>query len=109
MASQLQADIKDLWEEYKTKPISFTDFIKVQQIELEDLFDKKISGKDKYLKKPDDYAQKHKYRQKSHSLKGTTATNEAKVMEWKASDNARDVVANELKAKGLALDWVGNF
>ena len=37
-------------------------------------------------------------------------TNEAKVMEWKASDNTRaDVVANELKAKGLALDWVGNF
>ena len=31
-------------------------------------------------------------------------------MEWKASDNARvDVVANELEAKGLALDWVGNF
>ena len=50
MASQLQADLKDLWEEYKIKPISFTDFIKVQQIELEDLFDKKISGKDKYLK-----------------------------------------------------------
>ena len=39
--SQLQSDLKDLWEEYKTKPISFTDFIKVQQIELEDLFDKK--------------------------------------------------------------------
>ena len=110
MASQLQADLKDLSEEYKTKPISFTDFIKVQQIELEDLFDKKISGKDKYFKKPDDYAQKHKYRQKSDSVKGTTATNEAKLLEWEASDNARaDVVANELKAKGLALDWVGNF
>ena len=31
-------------------------------------------------------------------------------MEWKASDNARaDAVANELKAEGLAPDWVGNF
>ena len=49
MASQLQADLNDFWEEYKTKPISFTDFIKVQQIELEDLFDKNISGKDKYF------------------------------------------------------------
>ena len=49
MASQLQADLKDLWEEYKTKPIGFTDYIKVQQIELEELFDKKISGKDKYF------------------------------------------------------------
>ena len=46
----------------------------------------------------------------SHSLKGNTATNEPKLIEWKASDNARaDVVANELKTKGLALDWVGNF
>ena len=53
---------------------------------------------------------KHKYRQKSHFLKETTATNEAQLLEWKASGNARaDVVANELKAKGLALDWVGNF
>ena len=77
---------------------------------MEDLFDKKISGKDKYFRKPEDYAQKHKYRQKSHSLKGTTATNEAKLLEWKTSDNARaDVVANELKAKGLKFDWVGNF
>ena len=110
MASQLQADLKYLWEEYKTKPISFTDFIKVQQIELEEMFNKKISGKDKYFFKPEDYAQKHKYRHKSHSLKGTTATNEAKLLEWKASDNARaDVVANELKAKGLVLDWVGKF
>ena len=98
-----------MWEEYKTKPISFTDFIKVQQIELEDLFDKKVSGKNKYFKKSNDCAQKHKYRQKSHSLKGTTATNEAKLVEWKASDARADVVANELKAKGLALDWVGNF
>ena len=49
MASQLQADLKDLLEEYKTKPIHFTDFIKVQQIELEELFDQKISGKDKYF------------------------------------------------------------
>ena len=49
MAVQLQADLQDLWKENKTKPITFTDFIKVQQIELEDLFDKKISGKDKYF------------------------------------------------------------
>ena len=77
---------------------------------MKELFDQKISGKDKYFKKPDDYAQKHKYRQKSHFLKGMTATNEAKLLEWKASDNARaDVVANELKTKGLAFDWVGNF
>ena len=99
MASQLQADLKDLWEEYKTKPISFTDFIKVQQIELEDLFDKKIRGKDKYFEKPDDYAQKHKYRQKSHSLKGTTATNEAKLLEWKVSDNARAMLPMNSRQK----------
>ena len=110
MAVQLHNDLKELWEENKTKHISFTDFMKVQQIELGDLFDKKMSGKEKYFKRPDDYAQKHKYRQKSHSLKGTTATNEAKLMEWKASDNARaKVVAKELNAKCLALDWVGNF
>ena len=55
-----------------------------------------MSGKER----PDDYAQKHKNRQKSHSLKGTTATNEARLMEWKASDNARaEVVAKELNAK----------
>ena len=84
--------------------------MKVQQVELEDLFDKKMSGKEKYFKGPDDYAQKHKYRQKSHSLKGTAATNEAKQMEWKASDNARaEVAAKELNAKCLAPDWLGNF
>ena len=41
MASQLQEDLSNLWEEYKNKPISFTEFNKVQQIELEELFDKK--------------------------------------------------------------------
>ena len=41
MASQLQEDLAHLWEEYKKKPISFTEFNKVQQIELEELFDKK--------------------------------------------------------------------
>ena len=35
--------------------------MKVQQIEFEHLFDKKMSVKEKYFKRPDDYAQKHKY------------------------------------------------
>ena len=52
----------------------------------------------------------HKYRPKSHALKGTTAINDAKLMEWKSSDNTRaEVIVNELKGKGLALDWVGNI
>ena len=41
MAFQLQEDLSNLWEEYKNKPISFTEFNKVQQIELEELFDKR--------------------------------------------------------------------
>ena len=41
MASQLQEDLSNLWAKYKNKPISFTEFNKVQQIELEELFDKK--------------------------------------------------------------------
>ena len=45
-----------------------------------------------------------------HALKGTTTTNDAKLMEWKSSDNSRaEVIVNELKAKGLSLDWVGNI
>ena len=110
MVSQLQEDLSNLWEEYKKKPISFTELNKVQQIELKELFDKKISGKDTYFKRPEDYPQKYKYRQKSHALKGTTATNDAKLMEWKSSDNTRaEIIVNELKGKGLSLDWVGNI
>ena len=60
MAVQLSDDLSNLWEEYKNKPISFTEFNKVQQIELEELFNKKISGKDTYFKRPKDYPQKHK-------------------------------------------------
>ena len=110
MASQLQEDLANLWEEYKKKPISFTEFNKVQQIELEELFDKKMSGKDTYFRRPEDYPQKQKYRPKTHALKGTTATNDAKLMEWKSSDNSRaEVIVNELEAKGLSLDFVGNI
>ena len=69
-----------------------------------------MSGKDTYFKRPEDYPQKHKYRPKSHALKGTTATNDANLMEWKSSDNIRaEVIVNELKGKGLSLDWVGNI
>ena len=110
MASQLQEDLTHLWEDYKKGPISFTEFNKVQQIELEELFDKRMSGKGTYFKRSEDYPQKHKYRQKPHDLKGTTATNDAKLMEWKSIDNSRaEVIVNELKAKDLSLDWVGNI
>ena len=69
-----------------------------------------MSGEDTYFKRPEDYPQIHKYRQKPHALKGTTATNDAKLMEWKSSDNARaEVIVNGLKAKGLSLDCVGNI
>ena len=110
MVSQLQEDLPHLWEGYKKKPISFTEFNEVQQIGLEELFNKKMSGKDAYFNRPEDYPQKHKYRPKTHDLKGTTATNDAKLMEWKSSENSRaEVIVNELKAKGLSLDWVGNI
>ena len=70
----------------------------MQQIELEELFDTKISGKDTCF-----------INKKTHDLKGTTATNDAKLMEWKSSDNTRaEVIVTELKGKGLSLDWVGN-
>ena len=69
-----------------------------------------MSGKDTYFKRPEDYPQKHKFRPKPHALKGTTATNDAKLVEWKSSDNTRaEVIVNELKGKGLALDLVGNI
>ena len=64
MSSQLQEDLAHLWEEYKKRPISFTEFNKVQQIELEELFDKRMSGIDTYFKRAEDYPEKHKYRQK---------------------------------------------
>ena len=109
MAVQLQEDLSNLWEEYKKKPISFAKFNKMWQIELEELLDTKISRKDTYFKRHEDYPQKHKYKQKTHDLKGTTATNDAKLMEWKSSDNTRaEVIVTELKGKGLSLDWVGN-
>ena len=55
-----------------------------------------MSGKDTYFKRPEDYPQKHKYRSKTHALKGTTATNDAKLMKWKSSDNTRaEVIVNE--------------
>ena len=64
-----------------------------------------MNGKDTYFNRPEDYPQKHKYRLRSHDLKGTTATNDAKLMEWKSSDNSRaEVIVNELKVKGLSLD-----
>ena len=69
-----------------------------------------MSGKDTYFNRPEDYPQKHTYRAKTHDLKLTTATNDTKLMEWKSSDNSRaEVIVNELKAKGLSLDWVGNI
>ena len=69
-----------------------------------------MSGKDTYFKRPEDYPQKHKYRQKSHDLKGTTVTNDAKLMEWKSSDNTRaEVIVKELEGKGLSLDCVDNI
>ena len=52
-----------------------------------------------YLKKPEDYPQKHKYRQKSHDLKGTTATDDANLVEWKSSDN----VCKRLQTQSLDL------
>ena len=53
---------------------------------------------------------RNKYRQKSHALKGTTATNDAKLMERKSSDNTRaEVIVKELKGKDLPLNWVGNI
>ena len=68
----------------------------MQQIELEELFDEKMSGKDPYFKRPEAYPQKHNYGPKTHALKGTTATNDAKLMEWKSSDNTRaEVIVNE--------------
>ena len=66
-----------------------------------------MSGKDTYFNGPVDYPQKHKYRPKTHDLKGTTATNVTKLMEWKSSDNSRaEVIGNELKVKGLSLDYI---
>ena len=63
-----------------------------------------------YFKKPEDYPQKHKCRQTSHDWKGTSATDDAKLMEWKGSDNVRaEAIVTELIGKGLALDWVGNI
>ena len=111
MDSQVQEDLSNLWEEYKSKPISFTEFNKVQQIELEELFDKTNEWEGHiHFKRPEDYPQKHKYRQKSHDLKGTTATNDAKLMEWKSSENTRaEVIVKELKGNGLSLDWMGNI
>ena len=65
-----------------------------------------MSGKDTYLNRSEDYPQKHKYRPKTHALKGTTATNDTKLMEWKSSDNSRaEVIVNELKEK--AYPWTG--
>ena len=69
-----------------------------------------MSGKDTYFKRPEDYPQKHKYRQISNASLGTTATNDAMLMDWKSSDNTRaEVIVNELKAKVLSFDWVGNI
>ena len=69
-----------------------------------------MNGKDTYFKRPKDYPQKHKYGPKTHVLKGTTATNDAKLMEWKSSDNSRaEVIVNELKGKSSSLHWVGNI
>ena len=49
-------------------------------------------------------------RQKSLDLKGNTATNDAKLMEWKSNENTRaELIVNELKGKGLSLDWVDNI
>ena len=81
MAFQLQEDLAHLLEEYKKRPISFTEFKRVQQIKLEEPFDKRISGKEIYFKRL------FSETQKTHDLKGTTATNDAKLLEWKSSDN----------------------
>ena len=101
MASQLQKDLANLWVEYKKKPIKFNKFNKALQIGLEELF---------HVKKWPGLSSETQIQTKISCFKRTTATNDAKLMEWKSSDNLRaEVIVNELKAKGLSLNWWVTF
>ena len=59
------------------------------------------------MERPQGLSQRHKYRPKSYKVKNLDTSDEAKLLEWKSSDNERaEEISKFLRRINKALDWV---
>ena len=99
-------ELQRLWKSYEERPPDFEIFDIIEQPEIETLFDKAIDKK-KYMDRPQGLSQRHKYRPKSYKVENLDTSDEAKLLEWKSSDNEKaEEISKFLRKINKALDWV---
>ena len=99
--------LSSLWEKKKTRKVEFANYHLIKQTELEKLLDELPK---KYAKRPEDMSQKSRVVKRTRDLKDVEASEEAKLLNLKSSDNERATAISIYLEKTMnrSLDWVSN-